>query len=330
MKIKRKTKKIPWKKYFPIILFIIFFLGIISYSAGIPIQWKKFCEDGTRNGYCSLNKPFFCLEKTLIRNVNQCGCDYGYKSVGDDCEKIPTCVGGVFYGECSLSKPYYCDNEGRFFKNSSKCGCPYSEIINGNSCVKGPENEPVIISNPTIIKIKNTIIERVETIDKSSPLQPNINIYELELEIHNLINQKRIKNGLSSLSLDDKLSDVARSHSKDMSINNYFSHTNLAGQDPTDRANTMGYSCYKDFGSYYTEGIAENIFQDNLYDSITYVYFLPIHDWNSMEELASSTVNGWMNSPGHRENILTGTYDREGIGVSVSSDDKVYITENFC
>jgi uncharacterized protein YkwD len=37
-----------------------------------------------------------------------------------------------------------------------------------------------------------------------------------------------------------------------------------------------------------------------------------------------------MESPGHRENILTKTYDSEGIGVEISADDKVYITQNFC
>jgi uncharacterized protein YkwD len=50
----------------------------------------------------------------------------------------------------------------------------------------------------------------------------------------------------------------------------------------------------------------------------------------TMEEIASQVVNGWMNSPGHRENILNARYDREGIGIAVSSDGKVYVTQNFC
>ena len=37
-----------------------------------------------------------------------------------------------------------------------------------------------------------------------------------------------------------------------------------------------------------------------------------------------------MNSPGHRENILTGVFDREGIGVEITQDYKVYVTQNFC
>jgi hypothetical protein len=50
----------------------------------------------------------------------------------------------------------------------------------------------------------------------------------------------------------------------------------------------------------------------------------------NMEEIAKQVVNGWMNSPGHRANILNGRYDREGIGVAVSSDEKVYFTQDFC
>lgn len=167
-------------------------------------------------------------------------------------------------------------------------------------------------------------------IKAESPLKPDIDIHSLEREIHDLINEERRDAGLSSLSWDSALADVARGHSEDMAQNDYFSHDNLRGQDPTDRANARGYNCYKDYGGYYTEGIAENIFQNNLYDSITYVNLVPFHDWSTQSEIAESTVDGWMNSPGHRQNILTSTYDKEGIGVAIASDDKVYITENFC
>lgn len=163
-----------------------------------------------------------------------------------------------------------------------------------------------------------------------SPLKPDIEISSLEKEVHSLINEERRNQGLSTLSWDGKLSEIARGHSQDMATNNYFSHNNLRGQDPTDRAMTKGYNCYKDYGSYYTEGIAENIFQNNLYDSVTYVNLVPFHSWNTQSEIAQSTVQGWMESPGHRQNILTATYDKEGIGIAISSDDKVYITENFC
>ncbi|PKL57999.1 MAG: CAP domain-containing protein, partial [Methanomicrobiales archaeon HGW-Methanomicrobiales-5] len=169
---------------------------------------------------------------------------------------------------------------------------------------------------------------RIEsTVGNSAPV---IDISTLESRIHEGINQQRKNNGLSSLSYDSSLASIAREHSADMARNNYFAHVNLQGLDPSGRGNQAGYSCYKNYGSYYTTGIAENIMQNNLYDSITTYNGIPRYAWNSQEEIAQSTVSGWMNSPGHRKNILTSTYDREGIGVAIAADDKVYITQDFC
>jgi uncharacterized protein YkwD len=153
----------------------------------------------------------------------------------------------------------------------------------------------------------------------------------LEQRVHDLINQQRTAEGLSALSVDPALAAIARAHSEDMAAQQYFAHMNPQGQDPTARGEAAGYSCRKMYGSYYTYGIAENLFLNNLYSSATYYSNRETeYNWNSPEEIAQTTVSGWMNSPGHRENILTPTYDREGIGVAIGPDDRVYITENFC
>lgn len=152
----------------------------------------------------------------------------------------------------------------------------------------------------------------------------------LASRIHELINVQRTANGLSALASDSALASIALGHSADMAANNYFSHTDLSGKDPTGRGNAALYTCRKDYGSYYTIGIGENIFQNNLYTSASCEGSVCTYAWTSPEDIAQSTVTGWMNSPGHRKNILTSTYDREGIGVAISSDNKVYITENFC
>ena len=62
----------------------------------------------------------------------------------------------------------------------------------------------------------------------------------------------------------------------------------------------------------------------------SHVNSVPQYDWNSSRKIAETTVKGWMNSPGHRKNILTPHWRSEGIGIAISPDDKVYITENFC
>jgi uncharacterized protein YkwD len=160
--------------------------------------------------------------------------------------------------------------------------------------------------------------------------KPEINILELEVEIHNLVNIERQNHGLSTLEYDTDLAEIARAHSLDMSTRNYFSHDNPEGQGPTERAKTVGYETYKDFGTYFTDGISENIFQNNLYVKVThYKHGSTIYDWSTQSEIAVSTVDGWMDSPGHRKNILTSTFDKEGIGVAISLDYKVYITQDF-
>jgi uncharacterized protein YkwD len=162
--------------------------------------------------------------------------------------------------------------------------------------------------------------------DDPNPVQGS----SLASRIHDLINEQRAQNGLAALSYDPALAALALNHSTDMATNNYFSHIDPAGEDPTARGNASGIYCVKNYGSYYTYGIAENIFQNNLYTSVTDTNGVYSYAWSTPEEIAQSTVTGWMNSPGHRKNILTATYDSEGLGVAVSADDKVYITEDFC
>jgi uncharacterized protein YkwD len=157
-----------------------------------------------------------------------------------------------------------------------------------------------------------------------------ISITSLEQRLHELVNQQRTEKGLSALNFDPALADIARKHSEDMAAQHYFSHTNPAGQNPTARGTAAGYFCRKNYGSYYTYGIAENLFQNNLYSAATfYSNRDTVYHWNTPESIAQVSVGGWMNSSGHRENILTPTFDREGIGIVVASE-KVYITENFC
>lgn len=160
--------------------------------------------------------------------------------------------------------------------------------------------------------------------------ESQVDLRTLENRIHELINEIRSQNGLSPLAYDPELAYVARGHSQDMIDNGFIDHINLNGEDPTARGLKAGYECHKDYGSYYTEGIAENIFQNNLYDSVSYYGGTSSYNWNTADEIAQSTVDGWMNSPGHRGNILTLSYGTEGIGVAIASDKKVLITQNFC
>jgi len=170
-----------------------------------------------------------------------------------------------------------------------------------------------------------------QVLDMKGETMPNIQSDGLELQVHNLINDERMANGLKLLSFIPELSEIARLHSQDMADHNYFSHYSLQGLSPSDRAMARNYPCHKDAGNgYYREGIGENILKEGLYDSMEIVVFYPEYDWNTQKELARKAVELWMNSPGHRKNILDSDYDRQGIGIAIGKDMYIYITEDLC
>jgi uncharacterized protein YkwD len=137
---------------------------------------------------------------------------------------------------------------------------------------------------------------------------------------------------LSTLTYDPFLADIARGHSWDMVSRNFFDHVNPDGLNPRARGNAAGYPCIRDMGAYSYEGIAENLFQGNRASS----YYtdatgaVTSYDWDTLDKVAETAVDGWMASPGHRQNILTPHFTWEGIGVAFSPDNKIYVTENFC
>ncbi len=165
---------------------------------------------------------------------------------------------------------------------------------------------------------------------------PFIDPSSLEARIHALINEQRQQSGLSTLPYDSFLASIARGHSYDMSLRGFFEHTNPDGMDARARGEWAGYPCVRDYETYYTEGISENIAMVYRYD--TYKDLIAPngtvmqteYQWSTEEYIANKVVNGWMNSEGHRNNILDYHFQQEGIGVAFASDNAIYITENFC
>jgi len=160
--------------------------------------------------------------------------------------------------------------------------------------------------------------------------KPFIDVNLLEKKIHELVNMEREKRRIKKLQWSDELSRIARKHSTDMAKRNYFAHKTPEGKTPSERAEENGFVCQKKYGSYIRNGIGENIFQNHIYKSIAYIGGKAYYDYRTFDEIAESTVEGWMKSEGHRENILFVEYDSEGIGVVISDSGEIYITENFC
>jgi len=137
----------------------------------------------------------------------------------------------------------------------------------------------------------------------ASEIQPSlVNTIDLEHAIHDQINVIRVSAGLRALTYDEQVATMARAHSQDMAINNYFDHTSPDGKTLQDRIITARIPCFPD---------GENIEQTNTGDT------------------PDSIVQTWMNSQGHRDNILSPIYMRDGIGV-YSSLGNEFITDDFC
>src|SRR5690242_7242362 len=67
------------------------------------------------------------------------------------------------------------------------------------------------------------------------PGQPEIRVADLERRVHELINDVRVEHGVAALAYDERLAKIARGHSRDMVVRNFFSHVNPDGRDATAR-----------------------------------------------------------------------------------------------
>jgi uncharacterized protein YkwD len=159
--------------------------------------------------------------------------------------------------------------------------------------------------------------------------QPTVEATDLAKRIHAQINEKRKRHGLKSLTWNDALSRIAIKHSRDMASRNYLSHDTPEGKGFSYRYQQAGYACEIRVGMVVYTG-AENIALSRLYNAMKRENGIAYYNWNSAQEIAQRTVDGWMNSPGHRENILTPYWRQEGIGIVIGPGNKVYITQNFC
>jgi uncharacterized protein YkwD len=123
----------------------------------------------------------------------------------------------------------------------------------------------------------------------------------METEAFKLLNEDRAKHGLSALQCDDDLLIVGRLHCKDMDERQYFAHTNPDGEQPWDRMNRYGIRGWSLVG--------ENIAMGQ----------------RSPQEVQTA----WMNSPGHRANILTADFTHVGVAFYQREGGRTYWTQLF-
>ena len=158
--------------------------------------------------------------------------------------------------------------------------------------------------------------------------KPDVNLESLARLIHEYINGTRKDKGLHPLAYDTALADLAKIHSRDMAEFRYFDHVDNTGKDPTRRAKIYGYKTLKKQGSRITDGISENIIRIPLYKWVVFAEGKTYH-WRTEEDIARTVLSGWLESPGHRKNLLNPEADREGIGVFITGDLRVYVTQDL-
>ncbi|WP_307816728.1 MULTISPECIES: CAP domain-containing protein [Micromonospora] len=117
-------------------------------------------------------------------------------------------------------------------------------------------------------------------------------------QVVDLVNAERAKAGCGALTVDEKLTTAAQRHSQDQADNRNMSHTGSDGSDPGERIDRVGYA-WRTYG----ENVA----------------------WN--QQSPAAVMDAWMNSPGHRANILNCAFTE--IGVGVASSNGPYWTQVF-
>ncbi len=125
----------------------------------------------------------------------------------------------------------------------------------------------------------------------------------MEREVREAINAIRRKEGLRALAAAPELDRIARAHSEFQARVKLSGHLDADGRGPADRARKNGIR-YR--------ALAENVAMNHGYDE-------PVH----------VAVDGWMESPGHRRNILDPRFAQTGVGVAVADDGSIYFTQPF-
>lgn len=183
----------------------------------------------------------------------------------------------------------------------------YSQNNNQNSNQNKPNNNNSVndCTNDNTNNSTNDSTNKPSTETPSNPNKPvedennsNSSVSSIEQEVVRLVNIERQKEGLSPLSIDTQLSKVARLKSEDMKNKGYFSHTSPTYGTPFDMLKQFNIS-YKTAG----ENIAKG------------------------QKSAEAVVNAWMNSEGHRRNILSKSFTHIGVGHTSNYWTQLFISK---
>lgn len=239
-----------------------------------------------------------CNKSASCAKTGVCGTQDCAKRL-DACKKALTdCLNKKAANKCGITT---------YLPGSCKTTC-------GSKCTTKPQatttNPPTSTTTPattttTTTKPQATTTTKPATTTTTTPANtttqtttsPKADNLTFEQRVVALVNEQRAANGLAPLTLNEKLANVARVKSQDMHDKNYFSHTSPTYGSPFDMMRSFGIT-YRSAG-----------------ENIAMGYTSP-----------EAVMEGWMNSPGHRANILNASFTQIGVGYVASGN---YWTQEF-
>ena len=157
-----------------------------------------------------------------------------------------------------------------------------------------------------VLSLLAAIIARFYLMYTAPPSPEKVSgLTDQETAILGLVNQQRVREGLRPLKFSARLAVIARGHSYDMAMRNYLAHNSPDGVAPTDRISGVGIGYH---------AIGENIYMD---------------DDGDPADLPRRAMNGWLKSPEHLANIVSGKFTETGVGIAQSADGRTYVTQDF-
>ena len=164
-------------------------------------------------------------------------------------------------------------------------------------------------NTPNLIKmaeqVSTNVTSQVRGLSENQP--QNTDLHSIALQIHDLVNKERAANGLSILSWNEAIAQVALNHSIDMFINNYVGHIDKQGRNAVGRMAETGINCIGGYGG-------ENMETLQGYPT---------------NEIATNSFQDWLGDEAHKSNLLNPTYNNEGIGIYIKNGN-TFVTEDFC
>lgn len=178
-----------------------------------------------------------------------------------------------------------------------------ADVVSSASAIESAaKNSSTTQSNATAKETTSAVTEATTKPKSTTAAAPSSNSAFTDFQTHviDLVNKERTSRGLNVLSGNTKLSDVATIKSQDMAALGYFDHTSPTYGSPFDMM--------KQFGIHY-QTAGENIAMG--------------------QTTPEQVMNDWMNSEGHRANILNAAFTQIGIGIAKDTNGRIYWTQMF-